>query len=273
MSAIRVLIAKPGLDGHDRGALVISQALRDAGMEVIYTGLRQSPAQIVRAAVQEDVDVIGLSSLSGAHNVLFPEVMKELEKAEASDMLVIGGGVIPVQDIQRLEEEGIAKIFTPGTPTADIVHYIERKIAGETVVKEAAAVDHIGIAAYSIEETADFYRTHFGLRVEQVVEVPEQGVRVAFLPAVNVTLEVLEPLGENSPVQRFLDKRGPGLHHLAFQTTGIKDRIQELKTRGVQMLDEEPKPGAKGHPIAFLHPSAASGTLVELTEADQHGHV
>lgn len=125
---IRVLIAKPGLDGHDRGALVIAQALRDAGMEVIYTGLRQTPAQIVKAALQEDVDVIGLSSLSGAHNVLFPEVMRLLQEEGADDIIVIGGGVIPEDDIPHLLEKGIKKIFTPGTSTRETIDFIRSEV-------------------------------------------------------------------------------------------------------------------------------------------------
>jgi len=114
---IRVLVAKPGLDGHDRGAKVIARSLRDAGMEVIYTGLRQAPAQIAQAAIQEDVDIIGLSSLSGAHRTLFPKVIAELEKHHASDIPVIGGGVIPSEDITFLLEKGVKKVFTSGSST------------------------------------------------------------------------------------------------------------------------------------------------------------
>lgn len=125
---IRVLVAKPGLDGHDRGAKVIAQALRDAGMEVIYTGLRQTPEQIVNAALQEDVRVIGLSILSGAHMTLFPEVINLLKQQEAKDVLVIGGGIIPDDDIPALKEAGIAEIFTPGTSTADVVKFIKEKV-------------------------------------------------------------------------------------------------------------------------------------------------
>ena len=118
---IRVLIAKPGLDGHDRGAKIIARALRDAGMEVIYTGLRQTPEQIVSAAIQEDVDAIGLSILSGAHNVLFPEIMRMLKEEDAHEIVVFAGGIIPEQDIARLKEMGIREIFLPGTPTATAV--------------------------------------------------------------------------------------------------------------------------------------------------------
>ena len=118
---IRVIVAKPGLDGHDRGAKVIARALRDAGMEVIYTGLRQTPEQIVQAALQEDADVVALSILSGAHNHLFPRVVELLKEQGAEDILVFGGGVIPEEDIPFLKSKGIAEIFGPGTPTTTTV--------------------------------------------------------------------------------------------------------------------------------------------------------
>lgn len=121
---IRVLIAKPGLDGHDRGAKVVARALRDAGFEVIYTGLRQTAEQIAETALQEDVDVVGLSILSGAHMRLFPEIMKLLKEREMDDVLVIAGGIIPEDDIKPLKKLGIKAIFGPGTPTAEIVEFI-----------------------------------------------------------------------------------------------------------------------------------------------------
>ncbi len=127
-SKIRVLIAKPGLDGHDRGAKVVARALRDAGMEVIYTGLRQTPEQIVAAAVQEDVDAIGLSILSGAHNVLFPEIMRLLKEQGADDIIVFAGGIIPDQDIAKLKAMGIREIFLPGTPTTTAVEAIRQAV-------------------------------------------------------------------------------------------------------------------------------------------------
>ena len=125
---IRVLAAKPGLDGHDRGIKVIASALMDAGMEVVYTGLRQTPEQIVEAAIQEDVDVIGMSILSGAHDYLFPKVMKLLHEKGVEDILVLGGGIIPDEDIPALKEAGIAEIFGPGTTTEDIIRYIQENI-------------------------------------------------------------------------------------------------------------------------------------------------
>jgi methylmalonyl-CoA mutase C-terminal domain/subunit len=121
---LRVLVAKPGLDGHDRGAKVVAAALRDAGMEVIYTGLHQTPEMVAAAAIQEDVDVVGLSILSGAHMTLFPRVKLLLEQAGRTDVLLIGGGIIPQEDIPPLEDQGIAKLFGPGTPTQDIIDYI-----------------------------------------------------------------------------------------------------------------------------------------------------
>jgi methylmalonyl-CoA mutase C-terminal domain/subunit len=121
---IRVLIAKPGLDGHDRGAKVVARALRDAGFEVIYTGLRQTPEQVAETALQEDVNVVGLSILSGAHMRLFPEIMKLLKERGMKDILVIAGGIIPEDDIKPLKKLGINAIFGPGTPTTEIVEYI-----------------------------------------------------------------------------------------------------------------------------------------------------
>jgi methylmalonyl-CoA mutase C-terminal domain/subunit len=121
---IRVLVGKPGLDGHDRGAKVVAAGLRDAGMEVVYTGLHQTPEMIVAAAVQEDVDVVGLSILSGAHMTLFPRIKALLAEQGRDDVLVIGGGIIPEDDMQELESQGIARMFGPGTSTQDIVEYI-----------------------------------------------------------------------------------------------------------------------------------------------------
>ncbi len=121
---IRVLVAKPGLDGHDRGAKVVAAALRDAGMEVIYTGLHQTPEMISTAAVQEDVDVVGLSILSGAHMTLFPRVRELLDEAGRKDILLTGGGIIPREDIEVLRQRGIGRLFGPGTPTTELVDYI-----------------------------------------------------------------------------------------------------------------------------------------------------
>jgi methylmalonyl-CoA mutase C-terminal domain/subunit len=126
----RILIAKPGLDGHDRGAKVIARALRDAGHEVIYSGLHQTPSQIAETAVQEDVDAVGLSSLSGAHRTLFPQVVSELAKRDSEDIIVFGGGVIPDADLAFLEEAGVQMIFTPGTPLDEVTTWVDENIPG-----------------------------------------------------------------------------------------------------------------------------------------------
>ena len=128
MQKIRVVIAKPGLDGHDRGAKVIARALRDAGMEVVYTGLRQTPEQIVSAALQEDADAIGLSILSGAHNTLLPEVTRLLREQGGGDILVFAGGIIPDRDIAPLKSAGVDAVFLPGTSTQDVVKYLRQRL-------------------------------------------------------------------------------------------------------------------------------------------------
>ena len=125
---IRVLVAKPGLDGHDRGAKVVARALRDAGFEVIYTGLRQTPEQIAEAALQEDVNVVAMSILSGAHPHLFPKVVKLVREKGMNDVLIIGGGVIPEGDIPALKEAGVAEVFTPGTPTTEVIDFIKANV-------------------------------------------------------------------------------------------------------------------------------------------------
>jgi methylmalonyl-CoA mutase C-terminal domain/subunit len=129
VAPIRIVVAKPGLDGHDRGAKVVARALRDAGHEVIYTGLHQTPEQIVETAIQEDADVIGLSVLSGAHKTLFKKLVELLEARDASDIVVFGGGIIPEEDIPLLEQMGVAKVFTPGATTTEIVAWVRDNVA------------------------------------------------------------------------------------------------------------------------------------------------
>ena len=126
----RVIVAKPGLDGHDRGAKVVARALRDAGFEVIYTGLHQTPEQIAETAIQEDADAVGLSCHSGAHMTLFPKVVRLLEERGAGDVLVFGGGIIPVDDVPKLKEAGVEEIFTPGASTQDIASWLRERLAG-----------------------------------------------------------------------------------------------------------------------------------------------
>ena len=129
---LRIVVAKPGLDGHDRGAKVVARALRDAGHEVIYTGLHQTPEQIVETAIQEDADVIGLSVLSGAHMTLFKKLLSLLEERDARDIVVIGGGIIPEDDIPQLKELGVAEVFTPGAPTTKIVDWVKQNVVDDS---------------------------------------------------------------------------------------------------------------------------------------------
>lgn len=268
---IRVLVAKPGLDGHDRGALIISQALRDHGMEVIYTGLRQTPEQIVAAAIQEDVDAIGLSSLSGAHNELFPDIVTLLKKRGSEDILVIGGGVIPFEDIPFLESKGIKKIFTPGSTTDDIAHYIKQAVYerdGIVVsnISEPKKVDHIGIAVKSIDDALPFYLDQLHMKLEAIEEVPSEKVKVAFLKVGETRLELLESLEEDGPIAKFIKKRGEGVHHIALGVDQLNERLVQLKEQGIPLINETAKKGAHNSMIAFIHPKAATGVLVELCE-------
>lgn len=126
---VRVLVAKPGLDGHDRGARIIARAYRDAGFEVVYSGLHQTPEEVVQAAIQEDVDMIGLSSLAGAHRYLFPRVVELLKEKNADDIIVCGGGIIPEEDIPELKKAGIKEVFTPGCPLTDIVNWVKENVS------------------------------------------------------------------------------------------------------------------------------------------------
>jgi len=268
---IRVLIAKPGLDGHDRGALVISQGLRDAGMEVIYSGLRQTPEQIVSTAIQEDVDCIGLSILSGAHNELFPVIVQLLKENQAEDILVIGGGVIPDEDIPFLNENGIKKVFTPGSPITDIANFIkshyEQKAEQKEIISSVKKIDHIGIAVKSLDDAIPFYRDILGLRLIGLEEVLEEGVRVAFFEVGETKLELLEANNADSAIQKHIDKRGEGIHHIAFEVDGIKQQLDVLDSRQVPLLQNEPKKGAHGKQVGFIHPKAASKVLIEFCES------
>lgn len=265
---IRVLVAKPGLDGHDRGALVVAQALRDEGMEVVYTGLRQTPAQIAHAAIQEDVDCIGLSCLSGAHNELFPEVVRLLREQGADDILVIGGGVIPQEDIPYLKTQGIADVFTPGTPTSVTADYIRAHVKQKRMsfTQPPNKIAHIGIAVKSINEALPFYTGQLGLPLLGMEEVRSEQVKVAFLSIGESRLELLEPLSDESPIAKFIEKRGEGIHHIALDVDDVEVRLTHLKEQGVALIHDTAKEGAHGAQIAFLHPKAARGVLFELCQ-------
>ncbi|MBE3552904.1 MAG: methylmalonyl-CoA epimerase [Kyrpidia tusciae] len=268
---IRVLVAKPGLDGHDRGALVIAQGLRDAGMEVIYTGLRQTPEQIVAAALQEDVDCIGLSSLSGAHMELFPEVVRLLRERGAEDILVVGGGVIPREDIPALKAAGIAEVFTPGTSIQDTAEFIRTHVRPgegeeEDLPEPPEQIDHIGIAVTSLREALPFYTEQLGMKLIHQEVIEDQQVTTAFLAVGESTIELLEPTSPDSPVAKFLDKRGPGIHHVAYRVKDVADRLRRAKKAGLRLIDEEPRPGGHGKLIGFVHPKSAGGVLTEFCQ-------
>ncbi|GMA60668.1 methylmalonyl-CoA epimerase [Alicyclobacillus fastidiosus] len=267
---IRVLIAKPGLDGHDRGALVVAKGLRDEGMEVIYTGLRQTPAQIVATAIEEDVACVGLSSLSGAHMSLFPEVVKGLRDAGADDILVVGGGVIPAADARALKQVGVAEIFTPGSTMREMAEFIRAHVRGrEPVIAPSTPVeqlDHIGIAVNDLEASVAFYEQAFGLKLERIETVADQSVRVAFLTAGSTHLELLCPTDERAAVAKFLAKRGPGLHHIAFSVKDIERSLAAAAERGLALIDQQPRLGAGGKKIAFLHPKSTGGVLTEYCQ-------
>lgn len=261
---IRVLVAKPGLDGHDRGAKVVAQALRNAGMEVIYSGLRQTPEQIVETALQEDVKVIGLSSLSGAHMQLFPAVVDILRQQGAGDIMVMGGGVIPQEDIPYLKSCGIAEIFTPGTPTKEIAEFIRAYCEPEGL--NLSKIDHIGIAVRNLETSLKFYTEVLGLTCNGIELVPDQKAKVAFLPLGDSEIELLEPTLPDSPVGKFIESKGEGLHHIAYRVADINAALSLLKVQGVNLLDQEPRKGAGGALIAFLHPKASGGILTEVCQ-------
>ncbi|MCY0870291.1 MAG: VOC family protein, partial [Firmicutes bacterium] len=244
---IRVLVGKPGLDGHDRGALIVAQGLRDAGMEVIYTGLRQTPAQIAAAAVDEDVDCVGLSSLSGAHMSLFPEVVRELRARGGADILVIGGGVIPREDAQALREAGIAEVFTPGSTIADMAAFIRSRVGGAAELAPAGpcVLDHVGIAVEDLEAAIELYTLHFGMRVSVREELKEQGIRAAFVDSGSAQLELLASTSDDSAIARFLATRGPGLHHLAYRVADIERALAAARAQGWRLVDERPRRGSR----------------------------
>lgn len=265
---IRVLVGEAGLDGHNRDALVIAQALREEGVEVVDAGLRQTPAQIVKAAIQEDVDCIGLSCLSGAHNELLPEVVRLLREENATDIIVIGAGAIPQEDIPFLESQGITKIFDRGTPTKATADYIKKIVQGKnkSLTQPPDKIAHIGIAVKSIETALPFYTQQLGLALVGTEEVESEQVRVAFLAIGESRFELLEPLSEDSPIAKFIAKRGEGIHHIALDVDDVAQRLGNLKAAGVPLIHENPKPGAHGAQIAFLHPKASQGVLYELCQ-------
>ena len=289
---IRVLVGKPGLDGHDRGARVIAAALRDAGMEVVYTGLRATVPAIAAAAVQEDVDVIGLSILSGAHESICRRLREELERRGASIPVVVGG-IIPVADHARLAELGVAAVFGPESPLTAVVDTVRELATGSSSptakgipgskspaansAAQAAArpgipatrLDHTAICVRDIDASIALIEELLGQKVAHKEFVPAQKVHAAFFDFPNgASLELVAPQG-NEGLEKFLQKRGDALHHLALRVRGLDALLARLDARGVPLIDKVARPGARGHKVAFLHPKAFGGTLLELVEAHE----
>ena len=275
---IRVLVGKPGLDGHDRGARVIAAALRDAGMEVVYTGLRATVPAIAAAAVQEDVDVIGLSILSGAHEGICQRLQEELRKRQASIPVVVGG-IIPSADHARLAELGVAAVFGPESALQAVVEAVRALAEGRPLPRPGAApqparagipvtrLDHTAVCVKDMAAAIRLIEDLLGQKVAHEEYVPAQKVDAAFFDFPNgASLELVAPRG-NAGLDKFLEKRGDGLHHLALRVERLDEVLQRLDARGVPLIDKVSRPGARGHRVAFLHPKAFGGTLLELVEA------
>ncbi|HET7786436.1 MAG TPA: methylmalonyl-CoA epimerase [Myxococcales bacterium] len=278
-SKIRVLVGKPGLDGHDRGARVIAAALRDAGMEVVYTGLRASVPAIAAAAVQEDVDVIGLSILSGAHESICRRLIEEL-KARQAEIPVMVGGIIPAADHQKLHALGVAAVFGPESPLASVVEAVRALAEGKPLPPDpaekagagipATRLDHTAICVKDIKAAIALIEDVLGQKVAHEEHVPAQKVDAAFFDFPNgASLELVSPREGNAGLAKFLEKRGDALHHLALRVKDIDEVLRRLDARGVPLIDKVGRQGARGHRVAFLHPKAFGGTLLELVEAHE----
>ena len=278
---IRVLVGKPGLDGHDRGARVIAAALRDAGMEVVYTGLRASVPAIAAAAVQEDVDVIGLSILSGAHEGICRRLIEEL-KARQAEIPVVVGGIIPAADHARLHALGVSAVFGPESPLGSVVEAVRALAEGKPLPEDpaeraaqsgipATGLDHTAICVKDIKAAIALIEDVLGQKAAHEEYVPAQKVDAAFFDFPNgASLELVAPRG-NAGLDKFLEKRGDALHHLALRVKDIDEVLRRLEARGVPLIDKVGRPGARGHKVAFLHPKAFGGTLLELVEAHDEG--
>jgi methylmalonyl-CoA mutase, C-terminal domain len=275
---IRVLVGKPGLDGHDRGARVIAAALRDAGMEVVYTGLRASVPAIAAAAVQEDVDVIGLSILSGAHASICRRLVEELQQRKA-EIPVVVGGIIPAADHAGLREAGVSAVFGPESPLSAVVETVRALASGQPLPQPkepqpvagipATRLDHTAICVKDMKAAIALIEDVLGQKVAHEEFVPAQKVDAAFFDFPNgASLELVAPRG-NAGLEKFLEKRGDALHHLALRVKDIDGVLQRLQARGVPLIDKVGRPGARGHRVAFLHPKAFGGTLLELVEAHE----
>ena len=263
----RILIAKPGLDGHDRGARIIAWVLRNAGMEVIYTGRRQRPEQIVNTAIQEDVDAIGLSIHSGAHETLFGKVLDLLKERGANDILIFGGGIISKEDAESLKRRGVVEIFGPGSHTEDIVKRIKMKLHEREEENRIEKVDHIGIAVKNLEEVLKRYRELYGLEPIKIERREDINVRIALILLGGVMIELLEPLKPGvGRIGKFIEEKGEGFHHIALRVQNINDTMEKFKEMNVSFRDKEPRVGGDDARIAFIEPECTQNVLTELVE-------
>ncbi len=261
---IRVFLGKVGLDGHDRGLLTVARALQETGMEVVYGGVRKTAEQVARAAIQEDVEAVGLSSLSGAHSTHFAKVARLLSKLGRREILLFCGGIIPPGDHAALCRAGFARVFTPGATLADITQFIQETLRPARPVK-LAGLDHIAIATHDLEKSLALFCGALGMRETGRETVPSQKVRTTFLEFKGTHLELLEADREGSPVENFLKTRGGGVHHVAFAVKNVPEAISQARAAGLTMIDVAPRPGARGKEVAFAHPTATHGTLMEFT--------
>ncbi|HLR80053.1 MAG TPA: methylmalonyl-CoA epimerase [Bacillota bacterium] len=267
MKTKRVLIVDANTEGGCDKSLEVSNMLREVGMEVIEVKHHQSPLETAQKAIEERVDVIGLFTTSDTYRTFFPQVVAELNKQDEKTIPVIGGGRIPSENIPPLLEKGFNKIFPSGSSTEAITTYIQSLVAPEqNQLSKPEKIAHIGIAVKSIDETLAFYTDILGLDLEAVEKVASEGVKVAFLKIGESRIELLEPLHETSPIQRFIDKRGEGIHHIALEVDQINKRLEHYKQSGVRLINEEAKQGAHNSQIAFIHPKASYGVLYEMCQ-------
>ncbi|HLR66394.1 methylmalonyl-CoA epimerase [Virgibacillus alimentarius] len=269
---IRMLITELDSSRYHQKVLNISQELHNLGIEIICPGLPQSPVQVAQTSVQENVDIIGLFSFSGDHNTLFPKIIDTLKEGSAGDVPIIGGGKIPREDIPFLIGKGIKKVFTRTSATV-LSQYIQDLLKSEEdPLPKPQNIAHIGIAVKELDHALSFYTESLGLELEKVENVESEGVKIAFLKIGDSRFELMEPFNKSSPIQRFIDNKGEGIHHIALAVSNVNKRLHQLKTEGIQLIDNEPKCGADQSQIAFIHPHSTNGVLFELCQQVEAEH-
>lgn len=236
---------------------------------MIYTGLRQTVEQIVTTAIQEDVDCVGLSSLSGAHMTLFPAVVEGLRTRGVNDVLIIGGGVIPPEDVVALKQKGLAAVFTPGSTIGDMAAFIRDHVEehqGLDLFEPPSQVDHIGIAVADLDATLAFYRDHLGFQVVHEEDIADQHVHAVFLQAGEMHIELLQSTAEEGPIGKFIMAKGSGVHHIAYRVDDVAEWLDRSRQAGHRLIDEAPRPGGQNKLIGFIHPKSSFGVLTEFCQ-------